>query len=191
MPTTLLKPPYARDKTQCYPRSGQLRFDLLHERLHSRQGAVIRLRRGLEHDVLNPDLLESPEGIHDGPDAAAHRYTGRPPGARGIRQYAVRDALNGQIGASGEHWLPLAPVFLPELPHMGTAWGHGRRIQAARVPAVAKFGDAPPGPRTIAADPDRWSWLLHRAGRSLHIDVLIERALVLHRLVGPEITDDA
>src|SRR5215470_13607679 len=114
---------------------------------------------------------------------------GRP--ARGIRQYAVRDALNGQIGAGGEHRLPLAPVLLPELPHMGTAWGHGRRIQAARVPAVAKCGDAPPRPRTIAADPDRRSWLLHRAGRSLHIGVLIKRVLVLHHLVGPEITDDA
>ena len=108
----------------------------------------------------------------------------------GIRQHPVRDTLNGQIGAGGEYRLPLTPVLLPEFPHMGTAWGHGRRIQAARVPAVAECSDAPPGAGTIAADPDRWSWLLHRAGRSLHISVLIKRALVLHHLVGPEITDD-
>ena len=86
--------------------------------------------------------------------------------------------------------MPLTPMLLPELPHMGTAWGHGRRIQAAGVPAVAKFGDAPPRPGTIAADPDRWSWLLHRAWRSLHIGVLVKRALVVHHLAAPEITDD-
>src|SRR5262245_38107268 len=151
----------------------------------------MRLRGSLEHDVFNSDLLESPESIHDRSDGPAHRHTRRPPGARGIRQDTVRDALNRQISAGGEHRLPLTPVLLPEFPHMGTAWGHGRRIQAAGVPAVAKFGDAPPCPCTIAADPDRWSWLLHRARRSLHIGVLIKRALVLHRLVGPEITDDA
>src|SRR5207249_4638184 len=130
---------------------------------HGCQGAVMRLRGGLEHDVFNPDLLEGTEGIHDRPDTAAQRHTGRPPRARGIRQHAVRDALNGQIGAGREHRLPLTPVFLPELPHMGTAWCHGCRVQAAGVPAVAEFGDAPPRPGTIAADPDRWAWLLHRA----------------------------
>src|SRR4029450_8633930 len=142
------------------PRSGKLWVYLLHERLHGRQGAVMRLRGGLEHDVFNPDLLASPEGIHDSPDAAAHRHAGRPPGARGIRQYTVRDALNGQIGAGGEHRLPLTPVLLPELLHMGTARGHGRRIQAARVPAVAKGSDAPPRASTTDADTE---WACVRA----------------------------
>ena len=57
------------------PRSGKLRLDLLHERLHGRQGAMMRLRGGLKHDVCNPDRLEGTEGIHDSPDAAAHRQT--------------------------------------------------------------------------------------------------------------------
>src|SRR5262245_31179691 len=151
----------------------------------------MRLRGGLEHHMFNPDLLEGTEGIHDSPDAAAHRHTGRPPGAWGIRQYTVRDALNGQIGAGGEHRLPLTPVLLPELLHMGTARGHGRRIQAAGVPAIAECSNAPPCAATIAADPDRRSWLLHRAWRSLHISVLVKNALVVHYLLGPDITDDA
>src|SRR2546430_1039983 len=151
---------------------------------------MMRLRGGLKHDVCNPDRLEGTEGIHDSPDAAAHRHTGRPPRARGIGQDAVRDALNGQIGAGREHRLPLTPVLLPEFPHMGTAWGHGCCMQAARVPAVAKFGDAPPRAGTIAPDPDRRPWPLYRAGRGLHVGVLVKRALVLHHLVGPEITDD-
>ena len=142
---------------------------------------MVRLRGGFKHDVFNPDLLEGTEGIYNSPDAATQRHTGAAQGA-GIRQHPVRDTLNGQIGAGGEYRLPLTPVLLPEFPHMGTAWGHGRRIQAARVPAVAECSDAPRGAGTIAADPDRWSWLLHRAGRSLHIGVLIKRALVLHHL---------
>ena len=40
------------------PRSGKLWLDLLHERLHGRQGAVRRLRGGLERRV-QPDLLEA------------------------------------------------------------------------------------------------------------------------------------
>src|SRR6266566_4615062 len=105
--------------------------------------------------MFDADLPESTESIHNRPDTAVHRDTGRPTGTRGIGQCRVRDALNGQIGAGGEHRLSLTPVLLPELPQMRTAWCHRRSIEAAGVPAVAKFGDAPPGPGTITTDPDR------------------------------------
>ena len=47
------------------PHSGKLRLDLLHERLHGRQRAVVRLRGGFKHDVFNPDLLEGAKGVID------------------------------------------------------------------------------------------------------------------------------
>ena len=65
------------------PRSGKLRLDLLHERLHSRQGAVIRLRGGLEHDVLNPNLLEGTESITIAPTLPLIGIRGGRPGRGG------------------------------------------------------------------------------------------------------------
>ena len=118
------------------------------------------------------------------------RDAGRPTGTWGIGQRRVRDALNGQISAGGKHRLALTPVLLPKLPQMGTAWCHRRSIETAGVPAVAKFGDAPPGPGTIATDPDRRSRLLHRAWRDLHVFVLVKSPLVVHHTMGPDITDN-
>src|SRR5438128_7015152 len=139
--------------------------------------------------MLDTNLPEGSKGIDDRPDTPAHRHTGRPPGARGIGQHPVRDALNGQLSAGGEHRLPLTPVLVPEFPEVRAAWCHGRRIETAGMPAVPEFGDAPPRPGAIAADPNGRGWLLHWARRCLHILVLVHVTLAVHHPVRPDSPD--
>src|SRR5262245_37778027 len=74
---------------------------------------------------------------------------------------------------------------------MCTAWRHSRRIEAAGMPAVTEFSDAPPRPGAMTADPNRRGGLLHWTWGSLHILVLVKGPPVVHHPVRPEIADNA